>query len=77
LLQQSQTFESIILVFIIVVRLHSDAYVRTLTLSHKMRGVKVFLFFLNKIIGFQSKTNLHAHIGARKAKIYNSVVTWS
>ena len=41
LLQQSQTFESIILVFIFVVYLHSDAYLRTLTLSHKMGGEKM------------------------------------
>ena len=38
LLQQSETFESIILVFIIVVRLHSDACLRSLTLSHKIGG---------------------------------------
>jgi len=41
LLQLTQTFESIILVFIILVRLHSDAYVRSLTLSHKMGGEKM------------------------------------
>ena len=41
LLQQSQTFESIILVFIIFVRLHSDAYLRSLTPSHKMGGEKM------------------------------------
>ena len=48
LLQHSQTFESTILVFIIVVRLHSDAYLRSLTLSHKMGGEKMcrISFFL-------------------------------
>ena len=44
LLQQSQTFEGIILVFIIVVRLHSDAYLRSLSLSHKMGGRKNVAF---------------------------------
>ena len=42
LLQQSQTFDSIIFVFIIVVRLHSDAYLRSLTLSHKMGSRKLY-----------------------------------
>jgi len=41
LLQLSQTFDSTILVLIIVVRLHSNAYMRSLTLFHKMRGVKM------------------------------------
>ena len=36
--QINQTFHSTILVFIIVVRLHSDAYLRSLTLSHKIGG---------------------------------------
>ena len=49
LLQQSQTFESIIRIFIILVRLHSDAYLRSLTLSHKMEGEKMYWisFFLD------------------------------
>ena len=42
MLQLSQTFESIILVFIIVVCLHSDAYLRSLMLSHKMGGEKMY-----------------------------------
>ena len=54
LLQLSQTFESIILVFIIVVRLHSDAYLRSLTLSHKMGGEKMYGFstIWRKMYGF-------------------------
>ena len=36
--QINQTFHSTILVFIIVVSLHSDAYLRSLTLSHKIGG---------------------------------------
>ena len=43
LLQLSQTFESIILVFIIVVRLHSDAYLRSLSLSHKIGVTQIVL----------------------------------
>ena len=39
--QQSQTFQSTFLVFIIVVRLHSDAYLRSSTLSHKMGVAKM------------------------------------
>ena len=36
--QINQTLHSTILVFIIVVSLHSDAYLRSLTLSHKIGG---------------------------------------
>ena len=36
--QINQTFHIIILVSIIVVHLHSDAYLRSLTLSHKIGG---------------------------------------
>ena len=36
--QINQTFHSTILVFIIVVSLHSDAYLRSFTLSHKIGG---------------------------------------
>ena len=36
--QINQTFHSSILVFIIVVSLHFDAYLRSLTLSHKIGG---------------------------------------
>ena len=53
LLQQSQTFESIILIFIILVRLYSDAYLRSLTLSHKMGGEKMTgLVQFGKMYGF-------------------------
>ena len=36
--QINQTFHSTILVSILVVHLHSDAYLRSLTLSHKIGG---------------------------------------
>ena len=60
LLQQSQTFDSVILVLIFF--LHSDAYLRSLTLSHKMGSHKLYWistiwrkmywisFFLDQII---------------------------
>jgi len=52
--QQSQTFQSTFLVFIIVVRLHSDAYLRSSTLSHKMGVAKLcgFRLFWPKLCGF-------------------------
>ena len=51
--QQSQTFQSTFLVFIIVVRLHSDAYLRSSTLSHKMGVAKLcgFRLFWPKLCG--------------------------
>ena len=42
--QINQTLHSTILVFIIVVSLHSDAYLRSLTLSHKIGGAKMCPF---------------------------------